>query len=366
MWVMAAFAPRPETGIVGATASGNAGSSGIASRAPIRGIRKAAILLTSVGDRIGAEILRTMAEEEVHDLTREISLLAGVTDEERNQVLNEFLQVTQSPHFIIPGGVEYATSVLMAAFGPDAGKRMAERLMKSIGNETPMVDSLRKADPQHLAKIVHREHPQTIALILCHLGTSHAAILLSALPAKLRTEVTRRMAALDQISPEVINKLAKTVYAKLRLVGESSLESCGGVRAVAEVLNRVDSTTSEDILTTITEEDSALAGTIRQLMFVFEDLLRVSLDELRIILGKVDRKVLTLSLKGCSPQVKKNFKGVLSSRAAEMLEEDLQALGPVRIRDVQTAQQHIIDEARKLQTEGKISLQPSATDEFVE
>lgn len=339
----------------------------IASPARMRGIRKAAILLTAVGDRISAAILRTMTEEEVHDLTREISMLAYVTEDERTEVLKEFIKATQNPNnFSLPGGLEYATSVLLAAFGPETGKRMAERLIKSIGNETPMVNTLRKADPQQLAKIVHREHPQTIALILCHLGTSHAATLLSALPSKLRTQVIRRMAALDQISPEVINKLAKTVCAKLRLVGEANLESCGGVRAVVEILNRVESVNSEDILTTITAEDPALAGTIRQLMFVFEDLLQVSQDDLRVILSKLDRKFLTLSLKGSSAQVKNHFKSVLSTRAAEMIEEDLQALGPVRIRDVQAAQQQVIDEAKRLQSEGKINLKPTDTDEFVE
>jgi flagellar motor switch protein FliG len=138
------------------------------------------------------------------------------------------------------------------------------------------------------------------------------------------------------------------------------------VRSVAEILNRVDGVTSEEILATITTEDPTLAGTIRQLMFVFEDLVRVNQDALKIILGKVDRKVLTLSLKGCSQQVKQHFIGVMSTRAAEMMEEDLVTLGPVRIRDVQAAQQQIIDEARQLQTEGKINLQPSATDQFVE
>jgi len=362
---MGDLAQRPESDNAGGTVP-VATSNNMSPRVPIRGIRKAAILLTAVGDRIGAGILRTMTEEEVHDLSREMSLLSNVLDEERHEVLVEFLKMTSSPNLITSGGLEYVTSVLLEAFGPETGKRMADRLLKSMGNETPMVDTLRKADPQNLAKIVQREHPQTIALILCHLGTAHAATLLSALPPSLRTQVARRMAALDRISPDVINKLAKAVCAKLRVLGETNLESCGGVRAVAEVLNRVDLSTSEDILVSITSEDPALGGTIRQLMFVFEDLLRVTQDDLRVILGKLDRKILTLALKGCSPQVKKHFTGLLSSRAAEMLEEDLQALGPVRIRDVQAAQQQIIDEARTLQAEGRINLASSGSDEFVE
>jgi flagellar motor switch protein FliG len=331
-----------------------------------KGIRKAAILITALGDRISGEVLRRMPEEEAHDLAREVSLLSRVSHDEREEVLREFHQLTHNPGHLITGGKEYATSVLLAAFGPDAGKRMAERLSKAPGDETPVVETLRKADPRNLAKVVQNEHPQSIALILGQLGSVQAAALLSALPQNVRTEAARRMAALDQISPEVINKLTRTVCDKLKLLGESNLESCGGVRSVADILNRVKQTTSEEILSGLDDEDAPLAASIRQMMFVFDDLLHVNADDLRVILSKLDRKVLTLSLKGSSTQVKVHFKSVLSSRAAEMLEEDLQALGPVRIRDVQSAQQQIIDEARKLQKDGKISLNSSGSEEFVE
>jgi flagellar motor switch protein FliG len=264
------------------------------------------------------------------------------------------------------GGIEYATSVLLAAFGPETGKRMAERLLKSISTESPDVDSLRRADPQDLAKIVHREHPQTIALIMCHLSTSQAAKLLSELPAALRSDVTRRMAALDQISPDVINRIAKVIGGKLRLAGQSSLGAYGGVRAVAEILNQVDSTTAEEILQTIGNEDAALGESIRHLMFVFEDLLNVSQDSMRTLLGRVDRKLLTTGLKGASPKIKAHFTSLMSARAKEMLEEDMQALGPVRIRDVEEAQQKIIAVARQLQAEGVISLSAAGSDQFVE
>lgn len=332
----------------------------------LSGTRKAAILLTSVGDEVSANLLRQLSEEQVHDVTREISLLNVVPDQERTAVLREFLKIAERPAAFQPGGIEYATSVLMSAFGPETGKRMVERLLKSIGNDTPSIDSLRRADPQHLAKVLHREHPQTIALILCHLGTLNAARLLSALPEKLRSQVARRMAALDQISPEVTNDLAKIICAKLRILGESSLESCGGVRAVAELLNRVDSDTSDVILEEIGSEDPGLAQTIQQLMFVFEDLMNISQDALRKLLARVDKKVLTLALKGTTPQVKKHFMGLMSSRAAEMLTEDMAALGPVRIREVQEAQQAMIATARQLQEVGEISLAPAATEQFVE
>jgi flagellar motor switch protein FliG len=318
-----------------------------------------------VGDGVGAEILRYLSEEEAHDVARELSLLGSISEEERNHVIDDFLRISQNVELYRAGGLEYAKSVIFGAFGQETGKRMVERLVKSIGTNVREIEALQKADPEHMAKIIHREHPQTIALVLCHLNTSQAARLLAALPAELRAPVIRRMASLEQISPEVFDRLAKSICAKLRIAGDSSLESCGGVRAVAEVLNRVDSGTSEETLEQIASDDPALGQNIRQLMFVFADLLRISADSLKPLLARVDRKVLTLALKGAEPQMKKHVMSFMSNRAAEMLEEDLAALGPIRIRDVQNAQQQVMTLAAQLQAEGVISLQPDSNDQYV-
>jgi len=322
-------------------------------------------LLTSIGDANCAAVLRHMSEDQVHEVTREISRLATVPDEERKMVLETFAGAMEKGRIFDPGGIEFATSVLVAAFGPETGKRMADRVMQSLGTETASIDSLLKADPQHLAKVVHQEHPQTIALVLSHIGPTHAAKLLTALPEGLRGNVIRRMAKLDQISPEVVNKIAKTLGAKLRLLGESNLESYGGVRAVAEVLNRVDTSTSEGILTKITDEDADLGQTIRNLMFVFDDLLHVDAGGMRILLAKTDRKALVMALKGCAARVKEHFRSVMSARAAETLMEDMDALGPVKIREVEEAQKAIIASARQLEAEGQLSLKPSSGDQYV-
>jgi flagellar motor switch protein FliG len=330
------------------------------------GLRKSAVLLTTVGNEVSAGILRHLNEEEVQEVTREISVLTEVAEQERIAVMKEFLQKSDNPFGPVPGGIEYATSVLVTAFGPETGKRMADRLMRSLGQDMPSLDSLRRADPQLLAKVLHREHPQTIALVLCHLDTANAARLLSALPGNLRAQVTRRMASLDQISPEVINRLARLICSKLRILGELSLESFGGVRAVAELLNRLDSATTEEILSEIAGDDAHLVDTIRQRMFVFEDLVNLGSDALRVLLAKIDRKVLTVALKGTAPPLKKQFTSLMSSRAAEMLIEDMQAMGPMRIRDVKEAQQMIIATARQLQEQGEISLQPAGAEQFVD
>lgn len=332
----------------------------------VPGKRKAAIFLTTLGDEASAAILRQLTEEQVHDLTREISTLGRLSHGERQSVMKEFLATAENPGAAASGGVEYATSVLLAAFGPETGKRMAERLLRSVGTDSSNIDLLRKADAQQLSKIVQREHPQTLALILCNLDTSKAARVLSELPEKLRAQVARRMAALDQVSPDVTNRLAKIIGSKLRVVGDAGgVESFGGARTVAELLNRIDPAASEEILKEITNEDPTLGHEIRQIMFVFEDLLNITQDALRKLLGKVDRKVLTLALKGSSPQIKKHFASAMSQRAAEMLTEDMQALGPVRIKDVQNAQQALIATARQMAEAGEISL-TSGSEEFVE
>jgi flagellar motor switch protein FliG len=328
------------------------------------GLRKAAILLTTLSSESSAAVLRLLSEEEVHDLTREISSLKVVGDPERTATLKEFLEKAEDNGHPI-GGIEYATAVLLKAFGPETGKRLADRLMRSLGADQPNLDTLRKADVQHLAKVVDHEHPQTIALILCHLGATRAAQLLSALPTELRSQVAKRMAAVDQISPDILNRIAKSVSSKLRVLGESSMEAYGGVRSVAEVLNRVDAATGEAVLKEVEAEDPTLAQTIRNLMFVFEDFLNVGPEAIRIILSKIDRKVLTIAMKGCRPPIKKHFTSLMSARATEMFEEDMQALGPVRIKDVEEAQQAIVAVARQLQADNVISLKASAAEEFI-
>jgi len=242
---------------------------------------------------------------------------------------------------------------------------MTDRLVKPPAANTPGIETLRKADPNQLAKIIQREHPQTIALVLCQLNKENGAGLLNALPTDLRAPVIRRMAQLDQVSPDVIDQLARTLSAKLRLAGDTHLEACGGIQSVVQVLNGVGSAISEEILQQVATEDPALGQNIRQKMFVFTDLLNISKQSLQTLIGQSDRKVLTLALKGTSTQLKKRVLSLISTRAAEMLEEDLQALGPVRIRDVEEAQQQVMALAARMQSEGTISLQGDSAEEYV-
>jgi flagellar motor switch protein FliG len=237
--------------------------------------------------------------------------------------------------------------------------------VKALGTEITTFDALQKADPQQLAKFIHSEHPQMVALILSHLSASQAAALLVSLPAELRADVAVRMASLDQISPEIISKVASIIGQKLKALGEFSRESCGGVRAVSEMFNRLDSSTSKEILDKIDQQDASLAETIRHLMFVFEDLLLIDGNGIKEVLSRVDRKLLTLALKGTSDELKKHFTECMSQRGAEMLAEDMDALGPVKIKEVDAAQQQIIAIVRQLEAEGVISLKGAVGEQYV-
>ncbi|MDX1979219.1 MAG: flagellar motor switch protein FliG [Bryobacteraceae bacterium] len=322
----------------------------------LSGPRKAAILTIMLGDVASAELLKELEEDEIQVISREVARLGAVTPEQAEGVLEEFYQMSLAHEYMHKGGLDYARRVLVNAFGPEQAKKLIDRLMKTLGDEGANFDALQKADPQQLAKFIHSEHPQTIALVLSHLNPSQAAGLLQSLPPELRADVALRMANLEQISPEIIAKIASIIGQKLKALGEFSRESYGGVRAVAEIFNRLDTTSSKEILEVIERENANLTETIRQLMFVFEDLLMIDQNAVKEVLGRVDRKILTIALKGTSDQLKNHFLQSMSQRGAEMMREDMDALGPIKIKEVETAQQQIIAIVRQLENEGVISL----------
>jgi len=331
----------------------------------IPGVRKAAILMIMIGADASSAILRALEEDEVQTISREIARVQSLTPEDAEGVLEEFFQMTVAHDYVIKGGIDYARKVLLNAFGPEHAKRMLDRLMKHLSSETVSFDALQKTDPQQLAKFIHSEHPQTIALILSHLNPSQAAGLLSSLPAGIRSDVALRMASLDQISPEIVSKIASVIGAKLKSVGELSRESYGGVHAVAEMCNRLDSNTTKEIVDYIEQANPAIGETIRHLMFVFEDLLLLDVNAVKELLAKVDRKILTVALKGTSDQMKNHMLQAMSQRGAEMLREDMDALGPIKIKEVEAAQQQMIAVVRQLETDGVISLKGSAGEQYV-
>jgi len=331
----------------------------------ISGLRKAAMLLIVLGEQANADIMQHLSEDDVQKVSREVARITSISGEQAETVLNEFHQISTAGGYVARGGIEYAKKMLMRAFSPEMAKRLLDRLAKALGTEAASFDAIQKADPQQLAKFIHNEHPQTIALVLSHLNPSQAAALLTSLPANLRSDVALRMASLDQISPEIILKIAGVIGQKLISLGEFSRESYGGVRAVAEMLNRLDSGSSHEILDSIQSQDANLVETIRHLMFVFEDLLLIDPLGLKELLGKVDRKVLTIALKGTSEQLRNQILSCMSQRGAEMLKEDMDALGPIKIKEVQGAQQQIIAIVRQLEAEGVLSLKGAVGEQYV-
>jgi flagellar motor switch protein FliG len=331
----------------------------------ISGPKKAAILTIVLGEQIGPEVLKLLDEDEVELIGREVARTTAISAEQAETVLDECYQMVLAHDYVLKGGMDYARKLLVTAFGPDQAKKMLDRLMKTLGDEVANFDALQKADPQQLAKFIHNEHPQTIALVLSHLNPSQAAGLLLSLPTELRADVALRMANLDQISPEIISKIALIVGQRMKALGEVSRESYGGVRAVAEMFNRLDSNSSKEILESIQESDSVLVETIRHLMFVFEDLLLIDQAGIKEVLSKVDRKLLTIALKGTSDQLRNHFTGAMSQRGAEMLKEDMEALGPIKIKEVEAAQQQIIAVVRQLESEGVINLKGAVGEQYV-
>ncbi|HXS98682.1 MAG TPA: flagellar motor switch protein FliG [Candidatus Limnocylindrales bacterium] len=331
----------------------------------VSNLRKAATLLIVLGEQSSADLLQQLSEEDVQKVSREVAKITAISTEQAESVLNEFHQLSAAGDYLARGGIDYARKLLMRAFQPDVAKRMLDRLTKVLGSEAASFDAIQKADPQQLAKFIHNEHPQTIALVLSHLNSSQAAALLTSLPSGLRADVAQRMASLDQISPEIILKIAGVIGQKLKTLGEFSRESYGGVRAVAEMLNRLDSASSRGILDSIDRQDTNLAETIRHLMFVFEDLLLIDPLGLKEVMAKVDRKVLTVALKGTSEQLRNQILSSMSQRGAEMLKEDMEALGPVKIKEVEAAQQQIIAVVRQLESEGVVSLKGTVGEQYV-
>lgn len=331
----------------------------------IPGLRKAAMLLIVLGEQASADMMQHLSEDDVQKVSREVARITAISAEQAEVVLNEFHQITTAGTYVARGGVDYARKLLMRAFSPETAKRLLDRLSKALGTEAASFDAIQKADPSQLAKFIHNEHPQTIALVLSHLNPSQAAALLTSLPANLRSDVALRMANLDQISPEIILKIAGVIGSKLVALGDFSRESYGGVRAVAEMLNRLDSGSSHEILDDIQQQDANLVETIRHLMFTFEDLLLIDPMGLKEVLAKIDRKVLTIALKGTSEQLRNQVLTCMSQRGADMLREDMDALGPIKIKEVQSSQQQIISIVRKLEAEGVLSLKGTVGEQYV-
>jgi flagellar motor switch protein FliG len=332
--------------------------------APMQGARKAAVLALLLGEEQSAQMFKFLREEEIEKITKEVAALGSVQPEIGEKVLEEFHLMSKAAGYLTRGGVEYARSLLLKSLGPDSARRILDRVIRSF-ESTAGFSALEKADPQQLSKFILGEHPQTVALILAHLNSNNAAQLVTLLPEDMRADVLTRMANLEEISPEVIRSISAVIDQRLKTLGGPQRESYGGVRAVAELFNRLDRGVSQPVLETIEHESPDLAVSIRNLMFVFDDLASVEDQGLREIIQRVDKKVLTIALKGATEEIRQRFFNNMSKRASDMLKEEMDVLGAIRLREVEKAQQEVVAVARKLEEEGVIVTGAAAGEPYV-
>ena len=330
----------------------------------LTGLRKAAVVALMIGEDASAQIFKHMTEDEIETLLSEMAALGRVSAKMGEQVLDEFNQTALAAEHVARGDISFAKRVLEKAFGPETARKLMDRVMRSF-QSTAGFASLEKADPQQLSKFILGEHPQTIALILAHLHPASAAQLITLLPDDLRVDVLTRMASLEDISPDVVSRISEVIDLRLKTLGGPMREQHGGIRAVAELFNRLERTVSTPVLEAIEEDRPDLAVAIRNLMFVFDDLINVDDNGMREIIQRADKKGLTIALKGASEEIRGRFFKNMSKRAGEMLKEEMDVMGAVRLRDVEKAQQEVVAIARKLEEEGLISTGAAAGEAYV-
>ncbi|KAA6465446.1 flagellar motor switch protein FliG [Acidobacteria bacterium AB60] len=337
----------------------------LSDRTHLSGTQKAAILCVMLGEDSVATIFQNLPDEDLHRITEEVSNMGHVPVEVTISVLEEYQRMMEAQEYIAQGGHECATRLLIKAFGEVGAKSMVERLTKAHELSAGRIETLKRADPQHLARFLSDEHPQTIALILGHLEAKQASAVLMDLEQDTRADVVRRLANLRQLSPEVTERVTSVLNRRLRSMGDQGKRTYSGFKNVAELMNRLDSITAREILENIEKEEPKLAMNIRDLMFTFDDFIEVPEPQLRELMGAIDKKTLTLALKGAQEDLRNHFFRTMSSRAIEMLKEDSDLMGPVRSRDVAKAQAEIVAIARKLESEARISLKGDGDDQYV-
>ena len=324
---------------------------------------KVAILLITLGPEYSAKLFQHMDDDEIEQVTLEIANHKQVTPEQKTAVISEFYQMAMANEYISAGGLEYAQNVLEKALGSEKAVDIINRLTTSL--QVRPFDFLRKTDPSQLLNFIQNEHPQTIALIVAYLDPDQGATVLGSLPPEHQAEVARRIAEMDRTSPEVVREIEKVLERKLSSMVTQDFTAAGGVKAVVEMLNRVDRTTEKSIVESLEVDSPELAEEIKRLMFVFEDIVMLDDRSLQMVLREVDTKDLSLALKATPKEVSEKVFKNMSKRAADMLREEIEFMGPVKIRDVEEAQQKIVGVIRSLEEKGEIVISRGKGDEMI-
>lgn len=327
------------------------------------GMKRAAAIMIALGEDVTSPVLAALDEDEVSELTKEIATTKIVSPEKMDEYIEDFYNMMLAKKFIAKGGLDYAKSVLVKSLGPERARKIIDRLTKML-EQSSGFDFLSKIDPKQLAKFIQTEHPQTIALILAHLDPSQAAESLAQLPEEMKPDITLRISNLQDISPSVVKTLARVLEERFESLSSYNVE-VGGVKSVAEIFNRMDRVTSKDTLEKLEKEDPELVQAIRDMMFVFDDIKGLGDVALQEILKKADKKALTLALKGTDTETQEMFFKNMSSRAVETMKEEMEYMGPIKLKEVEKAQHEIVAIVRELDEEGVISIGGGEEDEYV-
>ncbi len=318
----------------------------------IPGPTKAAIVMVALGSDASGQIFKNLEEYYVERLSTEIARLDNVKADVREAVLEEFHNLAMAHQYVSQGGMEYAREVLEKAVGPRKAKEILERVQQTI--RTTGFNLLENVDPKQLVNFIQKEHPQTIALLLAHMEPANAAPIISSLPQELQVDVATRIATMESISPETLSQVEEVLASQVKSLFGGDVSEVGGVKAVAEMLNNVDRGAEKNILGNLERDNPELATEIKNLMFVFEDVLLLDDRSMQRVLKEVDTKELSMALKGASEELQEKFFRNMSSRASEMIKEDMEFMGPIRLKDVEEVQQRIVDVVRRLEEDGEI------------
>jgi flagellar motor switch protein FliG len=345
--------------------AGSSTSSGKRSKTnkELTGRQKAAIFLVSLGSEISAEIFKHLREDEIETLTFEIARLETIEPAEKDAILLEFQELMMASDFISTGGIDYARELLEKALGSQKAIDIINRLTSSL--QVRPFDFIRRTDPAHLLNFIQQEHPQTIALILAYLEPNKASIILQNLQHELQSDVARRIATMDRTSPETLREVERVLEKKLSTLSSEDYTQAGGVESIVEILNLVDRSSEKMIIEALEDEDPELAEEIKKRMFVFEDIVMLDDRAIQKVMREVDSQELAKALKSVDTEVQDKIFRNMSKRAAGMLKEDMEYMGPVRLKDVEEAQQKIVSIIRHLEDTGEIVVARSGEDELV-
>ncbi len=329
----------------------------------LTGLQKAAILLIALGPEKSSTIFKHLKEEEIEDLTLEIANTRSITPQVKEDVINEFYEICLAQQYIAEGGIGYAKELLEKALGSEKAVDVIGKLTASL--QVKPFEFVRKTDALQLLNFIQDEHPQTIALILSYLSSQQASAIISALPPENQADVAKRIAVMDRTSPDVIKEVERVLESKLANLVNQDYTIIGGVDRVVDILNSTDRSTEKHIMEILEIEDPELADEIRKKMFVFEDILLLDDRSIQRVLRDVDNNELALALKGANEEVQNAIFNNLSKRLAEMIKEDMEFMGPVRMKDVEEAQQKIVNIIRKLEDSGELVISRGGGDDIV-